>query len=252
MTEAYDTYDYISYWQERKYEHESEVIAIKNFLLKIPKISKILDIGCGFGRHTPYYIFKSKSIVLCDPSARALKEAKKRFKSNRKIKFLQSGLENLTKKLPRASFDFIMMVRVIHHIKNPDKAFTIIQKLLSPKGYFILEFPNKTHWKALLRNFLKGNFIFPIDIFPIDRRSKSARKKNSLPFLNYHPGIIKEKMRRHGFQIIETRSVSNIRNSFLKRNIPLSLLLFIERKFQKCLACTNFGPSIFILAQKKG
>ena len=37
MSPAYDTYDYLSYWEKREYEHESEVIALSAFLKKIAK-----------------------------------------------------------------------------------------------------------------------------------------------------------------------------------------------------------------------
>jgi len=60
MSAHYDTYDYPSYWTNRKYEHKSEIIALKAFLLRINNIEKIVDIGAGFARLTPEYLIRSK------------------------------------------------------------------------------------------------------------------------------------------------------------------------------------------------
>lgn len=258
MSAAYDNYDYPTYWSDRNYEHESEVIAIRAFLNKITKISRIVDIGGGFGRLTPYYVFRSKISVVSDPSQRLLDEGEKRllpllknlkFRKT-KLKFLKSNVVDLKKKLLKNNFDLALMVRVMHHIDDPEEALDTIDHLLKPGGYLILEFANKIHGKALISNVLKGDITFPIDIFPSSRLSEE-NSKNSLPFLNYHPDIIKDKLKKHNFKIIEVRSVSNIRSTFIKKYLPVPIMLGIEKYFQKALSTIYFGPSIFILARKR-
>ena len=118
-------------------------------------------------------------------------------------------------------------------------------------GYFILEFANKFHFKAQGREFLKGNFTYPLDIFPKDIRSKGSKRKKTLPFYNFHPDQIKETLTTKGFEILETRSVSNIRSPFIKRAVPINTLLALERIVQKPFARIGFGPSIFILSKKR-
>lgn len=251
MAAAYDTYDYPSYWIGREYEHEAEIIAIKAFLEKLPKVKSITEIGAGFGRLTPSYIFRANQVRLIDPSAKLLKLARKNAKSG-KVKFVQSTIENLDDKVRRNSADLVILVRVLHHIKDIDNTFSIINKILNVNGYFILEFANKKHLKATISQFLKGNLTFPLEIFPEDKRSQKSKREKSIPFVNYHPDIIEEKLKENKFEIIETRSVSNIRSPLLKRFLPLEVCLTIEKNIQKILAKINFGPSIFILAQKRG
>lgn len=251
MPAGYDTYDYPSYWERREYEHYSEVSAIKSFLAKIPEIKTVLEIGAGFGRLTPNYVFRAKRVVLTDPSAKLLKLAKKQ-NPDKKVKIIQSKLENLKDKVRGKSADLIVCVRVLHHIKDLDKAMFQASRILKRKGYFILEFPNKRHAKATVSEMLKGNLTFLLDIFPKDVRSPKSKKENTLPFLNYHPDVVFEKLKDHGFNILQVRSVSNIRSGFIKKLIPTDVLLFIEKHLQRPLASVYFGPSIFILAQKKG
>lgn len=55
MKTPYDLYDYPQYWEGREYEDLAEKRALKIFFDQIPgkKKGQIIDIGAGFGRHTP-------------------------------------------------------------------------------------------------------------------------------------------------------------------------------------------------------
>ena len=199
---------------------------------------------------TPSYLFRAKKTILADPSSVLLKLARESLQ-NENIKFIHTGIENLPNKIRNKTVDVAILVRVLHHLGDTDNAFKIINKVLKDKGYFILEFANKQHFKAMFVEFLHGNFTFGLEIFPKDLRTKRSKKKGNIPFLNFHPDTIKEKLEEAGFNIIETRSVSNFRNSFLKNILPTALLLSIEKFLQPILAKFVFGPSIFILAQKQ-
>lgn len=251
MPAAYDTYDYLSYWLGRGYEHKSEVVCLKDLLAKIKKINTILEVGAGFGRHISSYSFRAKKLIITDSSGKLLKIARETYGKKKNIKFIHSSLENLPQKVRTGSIDLVVMIRVIHHMHNLDDAFTTLKRLLMKRGYLILEYPNKRNWKAVLKELILGNFIFPLDIFPKDLRSPRSIKKNVLPFFNYHPDRIEETLNKHGFEIIEKRSVSNLRSSPLKKLLSVDTLLALEKTFQKPLATLSFGPSIFLLAQKR-
>jgi len=254
MAAAYDTYDYPAYWEEREYEYDSEVLALRAFLNRIPKIGKFADIGGGYGRLVEYYQHRASKIDLVDPSGALLKVARKRLVGDKgmvkKINFVQASVENLGKKKRKNSYDVAIMVRVMHHIEDPQKAMRVVGRLVKPGGYLILEFPNKVHLKALVMNFIHGNFTYLLDIFPTDRRSRRNIKKRTLPFLNFHPDVMMEGLRESGFKVIEKRSVSNLRNVACKKYLPLPFLLWVEERVQRPLSAFNFGPSVFILAKK--
>jgi ubiquinone/menaquinone biosynthesis C-methylase UbiE len=252
MPAAYDTYNYLGYWIGREYEHKSEIIALKAFLQRIKKIKSILEIGAGFGRLVPSYAFRAKKIILSDPSGKTLKIARETFAEKKNIKYIHSSIENLPVKIRPSSISLVIMVRVIHHIQDIDEAFTIVRRLISPGGYFILEFANKKHIKATIKEFFKGNFLFSKNQTTRDIRSQRSKKLGTLPFLNYHPDKIKGILSQYGFEVIEIRSVSNIRSPFLKRIFSTDILISIESLLQKPLSLIDFGPSIFILARKRG
>lgn len=252
MPAAYDTYDYQEYWEDRQYEHMSEVSVIKGFLDLIPRIKKIIEIGGGFGRMVPYYAFRAKSVTLTDPSASLLSQARELLPSHSNVNFVQSKIENFDSKFRSSSFDLAIMIRVMHHVKSPQVVIKRVARVLKPQGYFILEFANKIHFVNVFKKAMQGNLTYMADITPEDRRSAKMIKRGTLPFVNYHPDEIKSILKENGFKILEVMSVSNIRSPFLKRHLPLSMLMFMERLLQKPLSYLNFGPSIFILARKIG
>jgi ubiquinone/menaquinone biosynthesis C-methylase UbiE len=252
MAAAYDSFDYPSFWVGREYEHKSEILAIKAFFSKIRKIKTILELGAGFGRLTPSYIYRAKKIILSDPSAKSLKIARETFKKQRNVKYIHSSIENLPKKIRSNSIDVIIMVRVIHHISDVHNALRVISKMVKPGGYFILEFANKRHIKATIRNLKKGNLGFLKDTETLDIRSQKSIKIGTLPFLNYHPEKIWTVLNKYGFTVIEARSGSKLRNSYFKKLLSIDILLLLEKYFQRPFSRLFLGPSIFILARKKG
>lgn len=248
MPAAYDNYDYPKYWKGRDYEHKSEEVAIKYFLKKIKKIKHIIDIGCGFGRLTPIYEHRAKYITLTDPSNSLLKTPRKKYKNRKNTKIVQSKLENLPQKFRKNSFDTAIMVRVMHHIENPEVAIKNLSHLVKPNGYIILEFANKLHGKALIKHILKGDLTFPMELEKTDRRCHENIESKTIGFYNFHPDTIREILKENNFKIIEERSVSNIRSTWAKKHIPIEILIGIETLLQNLLK--QFGPSVFILAKK--
>ena len=238
MPAAYDKYDYSKYWTGRDYEHESEVFAIKSLLAKVPKIRSIIDIGGGFGRLTPTYAYRAKKVILSDPSAKNLSQARHNLVKFKNIIYLQASIENLADKVHTGTIDLAIIVRVLHHITDLERAIGNIKNILSDNGYLIIEFANKTHFKAALKNFIRGNFTFNLDIEKEDKRSLKHVRQNTLPFYNYHPEIVKQ-------LLIKNRSTK------LKTIFSNKSLVTIEKLLQKPLSKLYFGPSIFFLAKKQ-
>lgn len=241
---AYDFFDYLSYWQGRDYEDKAEKIALKKFFAKIPNKSSIIDIGGGYGRLAEIYVPIFQKCLLIDPSEKLLNEAKKRLKKFKNIEFKKGTAQNLSVKYSK--FDLALMVRVIHHLPKPEKAFREAYKVLKPQGYLICEFANKIHFPARLKAWIKGDFNFTQNLTPVERSTKPG----SIPFLNHHPKAIKKALEKSGFKIVDRLSVSNFRHQLLKKILPFRILLFLESNLQYLLSKICFGPSIFILAKK--
>lgn len=244
----YDGFNYQEYWVNREYEDQAEKLAIKKFLKEIPQRDSLIDIGAGFGRHASVYGPVFKKCFLIDPSKDLLAQAKKNLKSYSNLTFKVGMLEKLP--VDSGSFDAALVVRVIHHLEKPEKAFREIYRVLKPGGFLILEFANKIHFRARIRALLRGSFTFASDFSPQEQRSSENIKAGKIVFLNHHPEKIKECLKKASFGVVEVLSVSNFRLPVLKKLIPSPLLLFLGSLVQKPLAKISFGPSLFVLAQK--
>jgi ubiquinone/menaquinone biosynthesis C-methylase UbiE len=242
-------FDYPQYWQTRKYENEAEKIALKRLLKIIPKSrrEKIIDIGAGFGRLTPVYAPLFKSCLLIDPSDKLLEDAKKLSKKYNNLKFEKSFVEKLP--VEDNSSDVVLIIRVAHHLQDLEPMIIEIKRILKPGGCFILEFANKIHIKNRMEALIKLNFGFFQNHLPENLKTK----RNTSPFFNYHPNQIKTLLLGHGFRIVDSLCVSNFRNFWIKRLVPLKLLLQLENiRQQACLLKKLYlGPSIFVLAKKE-
>lgn len=245
----YDTYDYLSYWKGREYEDRAEKIVLKKLLKKIPNKDSIVDIGGGFGRHASVYASLFKKCLLVEPSASLLDQAKKNLSRFKNLEFKQGEGEKLP--IEDGQYETALMVRVAHHLPQPQKAIQEANRILKPEGFLILEFANKIHFPALLRACLKGDFGFTKNLESVDQLSEESKIKQTIPFVNHHPDFIQVELEKAGFKIISRLSVSNFRHPILKKFLPLPLLLFLESNLQSLLSIFQFGPSIFLLAKKE-
>lgn len=244
----YDEFDYPLYWKGRNYEDKAEKTALEKFLALISLRDSLIDIGAGFGRHTKIYAPLFNKCLLVDPAKNLLAQAKKSLAGFSNLTFRVGKAEKLP--VESESFQIALMVRVIHHLEKPEEAFKEIFRVLEPGGFLILEFANKIHFLARLRNIIKRNFSFASALSAQEQRSPESIREGKISFLNHHPQKIEKELRKAGFVVIGRLSASNLRSPLFKRIIPLSFLLFLENLLQKPLAKFYFGPSIFILAKK--
>lgn len=246
MAAHYDdpAFSYTKYWQERQYEHESEVSAIRT-LLSDKHFSKLADVGGGYGRLMPALSPYTLQLILIEPSQKQRLIAKKRFQSFPHFS-IRPGTAQATR-LPTASQDAIALIRILHHLPDPAPAFKESARALKPGGYLLLEFANSAHFKARLTSLLSGR---PIPALPIERRGLQNIRARTIPFVNHHPQTIQKLLAQAGFITIRRLSVSNFRLPVFKKIIPLKVLLILESLSQSLLSPLWFGPSIFILAKR--
>ncbi|MEK7155222.1 MAG: class I SAM-dependent methyltransferase [Patescibacteria group bacterium] len=231
-------FSYTKYWQGREYEHQSEVIAL-NKLLKGSHFTSGADIGGGYGRLIPTLAQYCQKVVLVEPSLKQRLQAKS-IKS-------QAGTSTATN-LPDSSLDFASIVRVLHHLPDPLPTLHELHRILKPNGVLVLEFANSLHFLARFKSLITGQAISRL---PVERRRPVNIRRRSIPFVNHHPEVIFKLLSTSGFVIKKTLSVSNFRSPFLKKILPLPVLLFLESIFQSLVSSIYFGPSIFVLAIRK-
>ena len=227
-------YDYREYWKDREYENISERNAISHLL---GSGNIFIDIGGGYGRLSDLYREKYKQGILFDYSLKNLQNAK--VEGN--IIKVCGDVYNLPFK--DHSIDSGMMIRVLHHIEDPQKAISEISRVIS--NNFILEFANKNHFLARIKHRKDKDFLLK-DVFEIPHNKDSQGFITSQIFLNFRFEYIRKIVLENGFSIQKLLSVSNFRQRTIKKIIPLKVLIFIENIFHSFFSKMLFGPSIFL------
>ena len=237
-------HNYRDYWEGREYEDAAERMAFKR-LLEGKHFKHAVDVGGGYGRLCIFLENYADKVTLAEPSQQQLDIAEDYLKDHPEIdrKLLQAG----DLKFPDKSVDLLTTVRIWHHIPDPAAEFKEIARVLDDDGYFVMEFANYTHFRNRVKFMLKGKH-FPVD--PVDIRSAEHRNENELPFVNHNPRTLIKQLAHAGLRVESVLSVSNLRSQGLKKVVPKSVMLSIERMMQKPFAGMYFGPSIFFVIRK--
>ena len=237
-------HNYLHYWDGRSYENASEEMAIKR-LLKGKHFKSAIDVGGGYGRLCILLENFSDRVTLAEPSQQQLDIAADYLKDHPEIDRKLTQADKLDFK--DNSADLITMIRVMHHLPDPSAEFKEIHRVLSDKGWFILEVANYAHIRNRIKHILTARRL-PTE--PVDIRSKKNVNKDEIPFVNHNPKTVIKQLAHAGFKVNRTLSVSNLRSPALKKIAPQAGMLAIEGLMQVPLAKTYFGPSTFFLVQK--
>lgn len=115
---------------------------------------KVLDAGCGKGRHVFLIASYAKKIIGIDKYT--YKEA---IKNNKKIKNIKIKKGDISTMNLKEKFDIIFCIGVLHHTKNPTKSFKNLEKYLKKGGRMIIWVYSK-----------EGNFIMERIVEPLKKR----------------------------------------------------------------------------------
>jgi len=106
-------------------------------------IRRILDLGCGTGRHLLFLLKRGFEVYGLDGSPNGLEIAKNWIKEEN----LSSELvcQKIEHKFPYKDgfFDAVISIQVIHHNLMKDIIFTVkeIERILKPEGFIFFTFP---------------------------------------------------------------------------------------------------------------
>lgn len=144
-------------------------------LFKKRGIKRVLDLGCGSGRHLVYLAkhgFKVYGIDIAPEGIKIAKEwlKKEKLKANLKI-------ASVYKKLPYKDnfFDAIISTQVIHHakIETIRKLIKEMERILKPKGLIFLTVRKRGAKKEIPKERLwKIKFIAPRTFVPLSHEEK--------------------------------------------------------------------------------
>ena len=223
---------------ERVYEDQVEAIALQRLLP--PRGDLLLELGAGAGRNTPRYQ-NFKRIVLVDYSTSQLQQARARLGDSDRYIYAAANIYHLP--FVPGLFDAATLIRVLHHMADAPYALRGIRQVLKPGGIFILEFANKQNLKAILRYIFRRQSWNPFSREPVE----FARLN-----FDFHPAAVRSWLQRSGFNVQRQLTVSHFRIDFLKRRLPLKLLVTLDSLAQWSGDLCQLSPSVFVRTQTVG
>ena len=139
--------------------HAEKGIIKKEFDLLSPK--KILDIGCGTGEFSP--LFRGHEYTGIDISPRYIN-----FAARVHTHGAFSVMDATQLQFPDQSFDYILVMAILHHLSNADvdKVLSEARRVLKPGGKLLIiedaKIDELRNWFVkLTQRFDKGDFIRP-------------------------------------------------------------------------------------------
>lgn len=129
-------------------------------LLKKRGAKRVLDLGCGAGRHVVYLAKKGFDVYGFDISKSGIEIAKEWLKKEKlKSKFKIGDMTKLPFK--KEFFDAVISIQTIHHnrVSKIKKTIREIYKVLKPKGLILISVPGYTISQRLKQNYWKDKAV---------------------------------------------------------------------------------------------
>ena len=137
----------------------------------------VLEVGCGTGQLSIYFsIGNNNNIIGLDPTIESLQLARKFIEKNnlKNVNFIRADIFDDV--LKENIFDFIWCNGVLHHTKNPSKAFDILIKSLKKEGYVLVGLYNKIgRIRTIIRKYIYKLFGISVLKF-LDPTLKNLKK----------------------------------------------------------------------------
>lgn len=146
--------DWTAWYKSKGYKVEPEIPFINK---KLNANSRILDIGCGHGRHVIYFAGNGHDVFGIDNYSQVLKQLSKQLSKSR----LHAKIRryDFTKSLPYPThyFDLVIATRSVHHTNanNMRRVFREINRVIKPRGYLYLQIPDYEESKKLKKTWIE-------------------------------------------------------------------------------------------------
>mgnify|MGYP001825413407 FL=1 len=235
----YEGSDYRTrFWEGagRDYEDQVERLALRRLLPSSGMT--LIEVGAGFGRLAHEYQGYEK-VVLFDYSRTLLREAQDCLGNDPRFIYVAGNWYQMP--FVTGLFETVVQIRTLHHAADVPALFHQLFRVARPQATYVLEFASKHNLKAMLRYAFGNQTWSPFTTDPVE-----------FVELNYdfHPGWIRHQLRDSGFSPGKTLTVSHFRSGFLKRTMPLRLLVAIDGLVQLTGDWWQLTPSVFIKSRK--
>lgn len=226
------------FWtHDRRYEDLAERQVLARLLP--PSGEAIAELGAGFGRLADLYQGFQR-VYLVDYSRTLLRQAQEDHADDPRFTYVAADIRRLP--LADASFDAVVTVRVLHHLRDIAPALAEAQRVLRAGAPYLLEFANKRNLKAIGRYALRRQEWSPFERAPVEFAELN---------LDFHPQYMRERLAEAGLDFREWHALSLFRVAALKQRVAPRVLTGVERALRPLASLYPVSPSVIVVSRAR-
>ncbi len=105
-------------------------------LLNLDKRPLVVDFGTGSGNIIPFFVEKVYKFTAIEPSEEMVKMMRKEYGGYKNLNIILASADNTP--LESTSYDIAITKFTLHHIKDAQKFFSEVKRILKHKGQFVI------------------------------------------------------------------------------------------------------------------
>ena len=196
----------------------------------------VLEIGAGFGRLGACYVGRYHQVHMVEPASNLRIIAQQTYGD--RVTYHDASVFDLP--FPDDTFDGVLMVRVFHHLSDPEAALHEIHRVISTGGRLVFNYSNKRNLARIPRYLVAGG-ASPFSL--------EMETYNSV-LLGHHPKHVEGMLERIGFVIREQYAVG-VMDKVVERMPWLGRVMAPSLAAARFAARFRLAPSQFIVAEKR-
>jgi len=155
---------------------------------------KVLDLGCGDGDYSMALHKQGFEIIAADID-------RTRFRYASQIPFEYCDITKILP-FPDNSFDYILLIEVVEHLRNPYDVLFEINRIIKNKGSIILSTPNILNLKSRFRFLFEGAYEYFREP-PLDQVKNPKENAFNLHLAPYRYQELEYLLLTSGFKVVD-------------------------------------------------
>ena len=232
---GYEGRDYEHFWAGPGKRHlDALERAIASHAL--PGGDAVVEIGAGFGRLGGCYVGKYRTPHMVEPASNLRASAASHYGDA--VQYHEAAADHLP--FADGSIDAVLMVRVFHHIAEPEAALREIHRVLAPGGRLVFNFSNKRNPSRILR-YLTGRGPSP---FTRDMEQYHAA------LIGHSAAHVEGLLADIGFDIVERYGVG-FSDKLIEAVPALARVVRPSLTLARAIGPLNLAPAQFVVAIRR-